>query len=208
MKNTYAKMLVVHRWAAFVLAVFIAMYAITGIVIVFPSVIPDRWATIETFSDVSVEVPGLPDATAAASLTDDDLRDVAAIVAGELALRGRLDTLADVDGAKQFGFLRPGTLETVVWEPGSSSVRLTIQGGSLRTTLNRLHHLDGYRGGPKFWLWALMVDIVSLSMLAFAGTGVYLWYVRKQKDRRLGWVVLVGSTVFTVGSTLFLVFGR
>jgi len=42
-------------------------------------------------------------------------------------------------------------------------------------------------------------------MIFFAASGIYLWYVLK-KDRRLGWIILGGSTAYALGSILFLLF--
>ena len=110
-------------------------------------------------------------------------------------------------GGWTFTFRRPGTEEIVRWAPGNPEVEFRTQGSGLRTIFNRLHHLHGYQGGLRFWLWAAFLDVVSLSMFLFAGTGVYLWF-RTKEDRRLGWILLVGSTVFVMGSVAHLLLAR
>ena len=70
--------------------------------------------------------------------------------------------------------------------------------------MNQLHQLHGNEGWSRFWLWGLIVDVVSVSMILFALSGVYMWYVLK-KDRRLGWIVLGARTLYVVGLVIFLV---
>lgn len=207
MTKSYSLVRRVHQWAAFVLASFIAMYAVTGLVLIYPGVIPDRWSIVQTTSR-EVEVQGLPSIVEASGLTDESTSGIVAVLAEQLGIRGRLDAVETAGSTLTLTFARPGTVEKIQWTPGNPVVIFESWGGSLRGTLNRLHHLDGYRGGRKFWLWAAMVDIVSLSMFLFAGSGIYLWYVRKKADRRLGWVILTGGTFFVLGSTAYLLLGK
>ena len=207
MRKPYSLVRKVHQWAALVLASYIAMYAVTGIVLIYPSVIPDRWSVVDTASR-EVEIRGLPSAVEASGLTAESTSTIVAALVEQLGIRGRLETVETAGPTLSFTFARPGTVERVHWTPGNPVVVFENFSGSLRGTLNRLHHLDKYRGGLKFWLWAAMVDIVSLSMFLFAGSGIYLWYVRKRADRRLGWVILAGGTVFVVGSTAYLLLGK
>ena len=69
----------------------------------------------------------------------------------------------------------------------------------------RLHRLHGFAGGLVYGAWAVLYDLVSFAMIAFAVTGVYLWY-RRTKDRRLGWALLSVSWILFVVVTLSLRF--
>ena len=183
------------------------MYALTGLVLIYPNVVPDRWSVVQT-SSREAAIRGLPSSMEPSGPEDESMSAIAEALTEQLGLRGRLDAVEATGPTLSFTFGRPGTVERVHWTPGNPSVTVEVWSGSLRATLNRLHHLDGYRGGQKFWLWAAMVDIVSLSMFLFAGSGIYLWYVRKKEDRRLGWVILAGGTFFVVGSTAYLLLGK
>lgn len=68
--------------------------------------------------------------------------------------------------------------------------------------LARLHFRTGYQNGG--WLdviWALVVDLVCLSILVWIGTGLYLWW-KIPSTRRWGWVAL-GSGTLSFGLLLF-----
>jgi hypothetical protein len=87
--------------------------------------------------------------------------------------------------------------------PGSANVEHFVEEAGFSGTLNRLHHFHGYDGGLQFWLWGFLVDVVSVSMIVFAVSGVYMWYVLK-KDHTLGWIVLGASSLYVTGSLVFL----
>ena len=122
----------------------------------------------------------------------------------EFGLRGRLTKLHKRSrGDWHYVFERPGTIEQVELTPGKEQVRLIIVRKKFAATMNRLHHLQGFEGGGRFLAWGILVDIVSISLILFALSGVYLWY-RSKRDRLLGWVILGGSSAYVLGSILFL----
>jgi hypothetical protein len=92
-----------------------------------------------------------------------------------------------------------------VLPPGRPELEVTRTEHGLLRTLRNLHVMTGYGGGPVFIAWSVMLDLVSLAVIAFAVSGVYLWY-RHARRRRLGWIVLVGSWGYTTGLIAYLYF--
>ncbi len=98
----------------------------------------------------------------------------------------RLSFALDVDGTPwnvSYGF-REGDLEA---RQGDEEPR------PLRSFLTRLHMTHGFPvdGGPPWW-WAVIVDLMALSMVGWSVTGVILWWQIK-KVRAWGWISLAVS---------------
>ena len=191
----------VHLWAALALAAGVAMYTVTGLFMLHPQILPDP----DQSTSERIRLAALDDAPRPQGVGDASTLAVASIFERDLGLRGRFEEIRRARGSWIFTFRRPGTEEIVRWTPGNPDVEFRTQKRGIQTVLNRLHHLNGYQGGLRFWLWAAFLDLVSLSMFLFAATGVYLWYRTKQ-DRRLGWILLGGSTVFVITAIADLVF--
>lgn len=69
---------------------------------------------------------------------------------------------------------------------------------SIRSFLLRLHTAHGYPAddfGARFW-WALMVDGMAIAMVAWAGSGLLMWWQMKNL-RRIGIVVCIICAVAT-----------
>jgi hypothetical protein len=48
-----------------------------------------------------------------------------------------------------------------------------------------------------------MIDLLSLALLGFVLSGVWLWWISK-RDHRLGFLLLGGSSLYTFGSIAWL----
>jgi hypothetical protein len=53
-----------------------------------------------------------------------------------------------------------------------------------------LHRLRGYGGSLTYNIYALLLDIVGLSLMLFAVTGVILW-LKLLKHNKLAWTILI-----------------
>ncbi len=77
--------------------------------------------------------------------------------------------------------------------------RLRIEDRQFRwgNFLTGMHARGGFQYEPLLNdLWAVLVDIVSLAMLGWVGTGLYLWWKRRP-TRNWGWLAIVsGWAVF------------
>lgn len=179
----------VHLFSAFVLTSFILMYFITGLVMT----MEETFKRNETSSTTSVKfLPGIQQA-------DND--ELLSLLKTSLDVHGQYGFQNPSPNQKIITFRHPGTETIVVIENGSDSVHTTIRKKDFVTVMHQFHRLHGYRGGFQYYLWAFMFDIASLSMIAFAFTGVYLWY-KVEKRKLPGWVLLTVFTAFT-GFTIF-----
>jgi len=186
-----------HLYIFLIISTFSTFYALSGAVM-----LHEDWFPKGTSRSTSQErfEPGRDTKT----MSNAEARILSQRLAAELHLRGRLSKLRRRSkGNWHFVFERPGTIEEVELTPGQEQVKLTIRKKKFAATMNRLHHLRGFEGGGRFFAWGLLVDIVSISLILFAASGIYLWYATK-KDHLLGWVILGGSTAYILGSILFL----
>ncbi|MEO5602794.1 MAG: PepSY-associated TM helix domain-containing protein [Cyclobacteriaceae bacterium] len=178
-----------HLFSAFVLASFILMYFITGLVMT----LEETFKRNETSSTTFVKfIPGIQQAGNDELLT---------LLKTSLDVHGQYGIQNPSPNQTVITFRHPGTETIVVIENGSDSVQTTVRKKDFVTVMHQFHRLHGYRGGFQYHLWAFMFDIASLSMIAFAFTGVYLWY-KVEKRKMAGWVVLTVFTAFT-GFTIF-----
>lgn len=198
----YALIRTVHLFSGLILAAAMLMYTITGWVMAHHDWFGESEPVItvhELSSQVATSMPQ--------GLSADDARRWQQQIGDELGMRGRTAKRHATDDGWRFEYARPGTLEKLALTPGISEVTLTVEEPGTVAMLNRLHHLHGYGGAPRYFLWGLLVDVTSVALILFPLTGIYLWFVLK-KDRRLGWVILGGSSAYVIGSILFLVLGR
>lgn len=87
----------------------------------------------------------------------------------------------------------------VTWQRANS--RLLVerqQPSSFYSVVNNLHFQRGYpqHHFPAF-IWAVIVDIVTISTLIWVISGVYLW-ARKPRERRVGGICLAAGCVLFV----------
>ncbi|MEQ1691080.1 MAG: PepSY-associated TM helix domain-containing protein [Gemmatimonas sp.] len=187
MKSVHALTRQLHLFSGLILAVAVLFYTISGVTFVYAQWMPSESATAIT-TRLAIPASTAPD--------DGALR---AFVEKSVASKGRTDGLVSVkpDGLRQRWVWPTGSAEVVV-SPSRDSLTITrTRFGPIRT-LRNFHVLVGARGGMGYFAWWVLLDVLSLAMLLFAVTGLLLWY-RTTKDRRLGWLLLAGSWLYTIG---------
>lgn len=108
----------------------------------------------------------------------------------------------------EFGLLREGAPYRATYDLRDSTLRVVPNdeppaARSLRSFLLRLHTAHGYPSGfgAAFW-WAILVDAMAVAMVAWAITGLFMWWQMKNL-RRVGAVVVVvcalGTTALFAG---------
>lgn len=102
-------------------------------------------------------------------------------------------------------YVRPGWQYEAVVSPERDKVTITTQEAGFKQTLLMMHRLAGYGGGWLYSVWALIVDLVSLSMIVFSITGIYMWY-KLTKKHLLGWLILAGNYGLAVATILYLLY--
>jgi len=187
MKSLYALTRQIHLFAGLILALAILFYTISGVTFVYA-----KWIPREPTRD-STETMEIPTAVAT---NDGKLRNY---VVTRANARGRTDGFHDTPtGGLRQQWNSPAM--RVDAEVSADRTKLTITRAKIGplNMLRYLHVLSGRGGGVGYLAWWLVLDVVSVAMLVFAGTGFLLWY-RSTKDRRLGWLILGASWTYAVG---------
>ena len=102
---------------------------------------------------------------------------------------------------KQVNVNHPNFLTPVRIIYYADQARLTVEhrNFSLRQFITSMHTRGGYDMGG-FWdsVWALFVDIVSVGLILWIATGIYMWW-NLPSSRRWGWIALgSGALAFAV----------
>jgi hypothetical protein len=185
----------VHAYCGLILLLFTVMYAATGYPLVHETEF--NLEADAVVSTVSLDFAGDPDG--------DALYDYVASTFGVRGQRRPVEVLEN--GGRNLFFTRPGWTVRFEVAPDLRSAQVFTREGSLFQKTVQLHRIKGFSGGPAFIVWGLMVDLVSLAMLVFVVTGIYLWWVRS-KDRRFGWAMLALSWGLTTGTFAYLFMAR
>ena len=185
----YSIMRRIHAFSGIMLLLFTVMFFLTGLLILWFESFPVETPT-PTTSVIAVQLQGPGDAGSVIGYFRDSL-----------GLRGRASARTQDDGTWRVEFVSPGRNTRITLSESHEQATVISAPKNWKVKWVGLHRLTGYGGGLVFALWALLYDIVSLSMIAFPLTGIYLWY-RRTPDRRLGWVLLSGSVVLMVSVTV------
>ena len=115
----------------------------------------------------------------------------------ELAVEGRIQQLEQLDDGWR-AYVHTVSHDTyLTWRPGDPEVEVLVRDRNLAASLTKLHKIHGLKGSRSFVLFAIMLDVVSVAMIVFAVTGVYLWWKIKRKHT-LGWAILGASSSVTI----------
>ena len=128
------------------------------------------------------------DAAAAASP-----RALAAQLMRVHGLRGDIQRAKGDSQGYDVQIVRPGTVVEVHYTPGEDEAGVKTSKANFMGMLNRIHHVNGlWHEDVLLNVWGVFVGLVSLSLIALGGTGVYMWF--KIYDERLfgGVILLIG----------------
>ncbi len=76
---------------------------------------------------------------------------------------------------------------------------------NLSGTIIGFHRLRGYGGPLQYNLYAMLLDLVGLSLILFAITGVILW-LKLLKNNKIAWAILISGFIYVslvIGYLLF-----
>lgn len=186
----YDRIRQIHLFTAFILTVFVLMYFITGLVMIFENTFQRKDNSVTT---IVKEIPGIRESSGD-NLIAELRRNFQ--VSGQYQMQ-KTGARTVVD------FRHPGTEANVVLTDRSDSVKVTMKRKNFVAVMHQFHRLHGYHGGWNYRLWAFLYDLSALSMIVFAITGVYLWY-KTERNRLPGWLILIGFTLFTGYTLIYL----
>lgn len=105
-------------------------------------------------------------------------------------MRGEMRQLAMKEKSYTFRIVRPGTVYEVAYDgaAGEAKVRTSVAG--FMGMLNRIHHLGGlWHEYGLLNVWGIFIGILSVSLIAIALTGLYLWF-KIHQERVIGAILL------------------
>ena len=74
-------------------------------------------------------------------------------------------------------------------------VELEIKTGNLPNKIVGFHRIRGYEGPVQYHLYAILLDVVGLSLIIFAVTGVIMW-LELLKNDITAWVILIMGLLY------------
>jgi len=183
-----------HLYAGLVLPAFILMYFVSGYILVH-----GPWFANPPLVKVTQEYPLAVSAETSLAQMSIDLQR-------QFNLRGKRQPPQQLDDGKlRFAYVHPGMFGEALVAADRSTVTVKQETMTWRITLNQMHRLYGYGGGWLYNIWAAIVDLCAASMIVFALTGIYMWYVLTTRHL-LGWILLganVGLALFTIAYLQF-----
>jgi len=192
----YRQVRQIHQIAGLVVLVFLAMYVLSGMVLVHRSWLNEA-EPARTTRHVAPDDVG-----------EDTLESWVVYLQEDLELRGQVRSSRSLrDGRLEISIARPGVTHRAEVSSDRTMVRIVEERTSWPATAMALHRLHGYGGSWLYTLWAVLYDLVSVALIAFGLTGIYLWY-RLTRRRLVGWIVLAVSYGYTVVSVLYLLYSR
>ena len=198
----YALIRKIHLYTALALTLFVVMYAITGFVIYRPDWFPNNSETTTRSVAFDWDRP---------DFGQEDKVIFNAMVPQAERFRDAFDisarygfTRKEKDGGFTLVYRKPGVEARVTAHADRDSLSvMTIHNGAA-WMWNRMHQLHLFTGGPVYFAWGVVLDIVSIAIILFGISGVYLWYILKARNRRLGWVLIAASVVYSAGTIIYL----
>jgi hypothetical protein len=140
-------------------------------------------------------------------LFPEDLDEQAAAIVAYLELEGAHGVLRGQSNARQLKIFRMCARGNYVITWNRVEKRIVVQQPkpfSCMRLINSLHFRGGYRQPYlAHILWAMVVDLVALSIIFWVVSGVYIW-ARRPTKRLLGGALLVGGIVLFVALVLAL----
>ena len=191
MYNVFRK---IHLYSGLIILVYVMMFYVSGYIMTHrpwflgaPAPATTRTAVLE---------PGL------LRLSNEQL---AANLQKQLGLSGGIQfPLGQPPNLIRFFVIRPGTTVRVDVSTQDKLIRVITQRYGLVGTLIVLHKIEGYRARNGLLSNASVFfgDLAALSMIAFAISGVILWW-KSVKNHFWGSVCLIASCVYAAGMMLY-----
>lgn len=128
-----------------------------------------------------------------------DADDQAKAILEALDLDGayRIQGVPDASQLTLWRFCATGHYRITLQRPRNHVVVERLRPVSAYSLINNLHFVTGYGvSNWVYWIWAVVVDAVTISTIIWVVSGVYLWARRPRKR-------LLGAVCMTAGIALF-----
>ncbi len=125
-------------------------------------------------------------------------RDAARELMHAHGICGELAQVKNSPAAILFRIQRTGTAYDVRYNPATGKAMIRESRLPFMGMLNRIHHIGGlWHGFAAVNVWAALVGVISVFLLAIGVTGIYLWF-KLYRERVIGSILLVLSAGFGV----------
>lgn len=188
--NTNKILRKLHFYASLPIFAFAILYIVTGYIVSrhdwFPQGVESKVTQVQPLNY-------LPDTTR--------LENFGLEIKEQFNISGRMDYRRNSKNEILFSFYRPGVNNFVVVHTALDSVTISrTEMKTVREVSKRMHRLHGFKGGTIYVIWAILLDLVALSMIVFSITGFLIWY-RSRHMIKYGWFVIV--PVVLLGIVMF-----
>lgn len=195
---SYAALRTIHGTLALAFAALLALYAASGWLIIHRS-------GGEAPQERSLRVP------AERIRSEDGAKRAGAIALAAAARAGlagaRVESARREGGEWRVSLARVARTATVTLMPDSETAGVALRNAGFVEGVRRLHRVNATGARDARLLWVVGVDALSIALLLFSLTGVWL-FLRLKRDRRLGWLALGAGTLYTLGSIAWLALSR
>ncbi|MCC7500145.1 MAG: PepSY-associated TM helix domain-containing protein [Bryobacterales bacterium] len=123
-------------------------------------------------------------------------------------ISGELQQLRSTAQGYEFRIVRPGTVHEIRYDHLTGATHLQTLASPFIGVLNRLHHAAGmaHHDYLPLTMWGVLVALASMATVTLAGTGVWMWWLRRQQ-RRSGLILVGANLAFTLAVFLILRLG-
>ncbi len=104
---------------------------------------------------------------------------------------------------KEFG--RAAGFVRITLTPDGKSMEIFRSTKSAADAFIGIHRVRGYSGPWQYQVYALLLDVLGVSLVLFAITGVILW-MKLLNNNRIAWVIFIGAFIYFVANMLMLVY--
>ena len=100
-------------------------------------------------------------------------------------------------------YSRAGKEYQVKLEPDNNLAEIKTTEANLPGFVVGLHRIRGFNGPWQYWIYAVLLDLVGLSLILFAITGAILW-LTLLKNNLVAWIIFVAGFVYVAAVISYL----
>jgi hypothetical protein len=119
-------------------------------------------------------------------------------------ISGKLtDESTSNDGKMVRKYSRAGIEQQVTLIPDNHQVEIKTTEANLAGIIVGLHRIRGFKGPWQYWIYAVLLDIVGISLIIFAITGAILW-LTLLKNNLVAWIIFIAGFVYVAAVISYL----
>ncbi len=119
-------------------------------------------------------------------------------------ISGRMSFQRNRENELVFTYYRPMVRNVVTVRPALDSLTVVCTHNiNFHEANKRIHRIHGFQGGILYVIWAILLDLLAVSMIVFAITGILIWF-RWRSHMRSGWFILISTAILAIAMVVFL----